>query len=805
MTTADTPTTTATATERAAELLSRMTLEEKAMQLSAVMTAALLATGMNPEALQAQLGQGIGHLSNPGFAAQSPEQLAQMVGGLQRFLVEHTRLGIPAMVHMEALNGVVGAGYSSFPTAIGLAATWDPAAVEEMADLIRRQMRAAGVHQALSPVLDVARDARWGRVHETYGEDVYLTSAMGVAFVRGLQGEDLATGVIATGKHFLGYAMTEGGQNMASTHLGSRELYDVYATPFEAAIKLAGLRSIMNSYSEIDGVPVATSRAILTHLLRDRMGFEGSVVSDYSTVEWVHTRQRLGSSIADAGLLTLAAGLDIELPSIAGYGTDLADAVLLGRLDERLLDDAVMRALVDKFSVGLFENPYPFRDVAEISAVAGHGGQLSRRLADESITLIKNESSTLPLQAGIRVAVVGPNAESAMVNFAAYTQPAQLDMIKGMATGESRMAGVSTMQDVDPAAAEAVAKQRAMMMAIDSERVARQAYNTLPLAEAIGAYGTVTAAAGVSIHPDDPQDIAAAVAAAQDADVIVLAIGGRAGWFGTRITEGEGTDVARIELPAHQVELVRAVAAVGKPMIGVVYQGRTYSLTEVEPLLDAILVAYYPGPEGPRAVASVIFGETNPGGRLPYSMPRTTGQVPLYYSQHNGSGFRRGEADMFRGYIDEDAAPLYAFGHGLSYTSFEYSELTVDVPSMPANGGCFTARVEVRNIGNRDGAEVVQLYVSDTAAQVTRPALQLVGFQRVEIAAGAAVTVSFEVAASQLGYSDVDGTFVIEPGPIEVKVGGASDALSAPVVVDIEGEKTPLNGRRSYLSSTSIG
>ncbi|MCL2594938.1 MAG: glycoside hydrolase family 3 protein, partial [Promicromonosporaceae bacterium] len=434
-----------TPTERASELLARMTLEEKAQQVSAVMPNILIGAGGYDETLMAKhLGHGIGHISNVAMVGSSPQGIAQTCIAIQRFLVNNTRLGIPAVFHAEALNGIVAPGFTSFPTAIALAATWNPEAVQKMAEIIRRQMKAVGLRHALSPVLDLARDARWGRIHETYGEDVYLTSALGVAFIKGMQGEDLADGVIATAKHFLGYSLTEAGQNMAATHLGSRELYDVHATPFEAAIKEAGLRSIMNSYSEIDGVPVGASREILTDLLRGRLGFTGSVVSDYSTVEWLHTRQHVAASNQEAGLLALNAGLDLELPIPSGYGQNLVAAVRDGRLSESVLDDSVLRLLVDKFLLGLFDDPFLECDPELIETVCQEGDPLSARLAEEAMTLVANDG-LLPLTKGTKIAVVGPNADAAMVNFAAYTYPASLDMLKGRATGESRMAGIESM------------------------------------------------------------------------------------------------------------------------------------------------------------------------------------------------------------------------------------------------------------------------------------------------------------------------------------------------------------------------
>lgn len=792
--------------ERADDLLARMTVAEKVRQLSSVMPQSLLgADGLDGDATTKHLVNGIGHIASA-ITGSDPQQNAHVINEIQRYLVEQTRLGIPAIMHTEALNGFLADGYTSFPTPIGLAATWDPDRVEAMAEVIRRQMRSVGVLQALSPVLDVARDARWGRVHETYGEDVYLVTAFGVAFVRGLQGDDLTRGVLATAKHFLGYALTEAGQNMAVTHLGPRELYDVYATPFEAAINVAGLGSVMNSYSEIDGVPVGVNRAILTDLLRGRMGFTGSVVSDYSTVEWLHTRQGIASSVAQAGELALAAGLDVELPATVGFEA-LEESVRENRVDETVLDDAVRRVLMDKFKLGLFENPYTSADPLELSAVKTEGAALSRELADESITLLKNEGQ-LPLSKSGRVAVIGPHADSAIVNFAAYTYPAAIDMMKGLSTGESKMAGIdgavdSVSSDVD----ETIAAQTASLMDIDSDDVARHLYGTQTLTEAVRAAApdaVVDSVTGVGIHPDDPQDLDAAVALAKDADVVILAIGGRAGWFGDRVTEGEGSDAARIELSAHQVALIEAVSATGTPLVAVVYQGRPMALAEVEPLLGAIVVGYYPGPRGGEAIAGVLFGDTNPSGKLPYSMPRATGQVPLYAAHKRGSGYERNAGDMFRKYIDLDATPLFPFGHGLSYSTFEYGELQLEAADVPTVDGVIVASVELRNTGDREGTEVVQLYASQNATAVTRPVRQLIGFRRVALAPGAAATVRFTVATSQLGYSGVDGRFVLEPGDVTLAIGGSSDQTPALATVTLSGTVADLEGHRTYLSTAEV-
>jgi len=509
--------------QRVDALLARMSLEEKAFQLTSVMGPSLFgADGADPQRLAARLGHGIGQVSGlAGFGARPPAEVARAVNQVQRFLVEETRLGIPAIFHNEAFNGVMAPGFTVFPTAIGLAAAWDPQAVERVAVLIGRQMRAVGMRQALAPVLDVARDARWGRVHETYGEDPYLVSALGVAYVRGLQSQD----VIATAKHFLGYAVTEGCQNMAATAVGARELYEVHARPFEAAIHLAGLGAVMNSYSEYDGVPIGASRAILTELLRERMGFTGTVAADYMTVEWLASRQAVAADKQQAGLLALAAGLDVELPEIAGYGPALAEAVEAGRIGEDVLDRSVSRVLRDKFALGLFENPYVEEDPVAIGRTAAEGAGLARELARKSVTLLKNEDGVLPLAPGVRkIAVVGPLADDVTAAFPAYTYPAMRRMLTRSAA--SAMPGTESVSD---GLSSSLAAQLAAATALSGDAWIRAEYDALSLAEAVRQAlpkAEVTSIVAAALPDGGTDDIPAAVAAARDADVVILALGG---------------------------------------------------------------------------------------------------------------------------------------------------------------------------------------------------------------------------------------------------------------------------------------
>jgi beta-glucosidase len=795
------------AMQRADELLRKMTLEEKAMQLSCVVPLALLDRGglMRGQA-DTLIKQGIGHVAAIGaFGHKAPETIAKSVNAIQRYLVTETRLKIPAIFHNEALNGVVAPHFSAFPTPIGLAATWDPAGVQEMADIMRRQMRATGMLYALAPVMDVARDPRWGRVTETYGEDPHLVSAMSVAFTRGMQGKDLREGVLVCAKHFLGYAVTEGGQNMAAVAVGPRELYDVYARPFEAAIRLAGLAGVMASYSEFEGIPIHVSRAVLTDLLRGRMGFTGTVVSDYNGVGWAQTRQLVAATPEEIGALALAAGMDVELPGIHGYGKVLVQAVKSGKVTESQLDESVRRVLRDKFALGLFENPYVKEEPAAIRKVASEGNDLSRRLAAESVTLLKNEKNLLPLgRDAKRVAVIGPHADSTTVGFPHYTYLAALPMLGGAVK-----LGMFPMPGVGEVPKEGMALLQAELASTgDVEQYSRKEYGAVSLADAVRKLlpgAQVTTVAGTGVLPSQPTDIPAAVAAAKAADLVILYVGGKAGWYGKDLTEEEGGDTANIDLPPQQEELIDAISALGKPTIAIVAMGRPQGLAAVIDKLPAVLTAYYGGPHQGIAIADAIFGVTSPAGKLPITIPRHVGQVPIHHGQKNGSGYRRTKADPHKGYLDMPSTPLFAFGHGLSYTTFGYGALKPERDSVDVSG---EARVSltVTNTGKRRGTEVVQLYAADTATGVTLPAQQLVGFARVDLEPGKSKTVQFVVPMSLLAYTGLSGELMIEPGPVELSAGSSSSDIRSSAKLDVTGKaRTMKDGDRAFLSVATVG
>ncbi len=771
--------------ERVADLLSRMTLEEKAAQVVGVFPGMFMGpSGPDPDKMSEVIPHGVGHICMGGGLARRPRELALVLNSIQEWLRDNTRLGIPAMVHNESLCGLAQDSATAFPTAIGLAATFQPHLIEQMAGVASRESRAVGINHVLSPVLDVNRDARWGRVHETYGEDPFLCTAMGIAFVRGMQTDDLGGGTIATGKHFLGYSYTEGALNQTASPMGPRAIHEVYALPFEGAIRDAGLASVMNSYSEIDGVPVAGSPEILTGLLRDQLGFQGCVVADYSAVARLRQPHAVAATDAEAGVLALSAGLDIELPTGIGYPS-LPDAIRNGDLDESVLDLAVERALTQRFQVGLMDCPTVDPDEAAVSFNEPEALELARTITDASLVLLENDG-TLPLGPDVgSVAVIGPMADTLRGLFAAYTPPAATELFLAMSQGlGGSMAGVVGDPDdadssdgehsPDPmldAVTQIFHSTGSIIDPIQLDRAIEELYpNMGTIADAIAQYTPVTSIKGCDWTRDDEDGIAEAVAAAQAADVVVLAVGEKTGWVGDA-TGGEGRDRKTLELPGAQPQLVRRVIATGVPTVVVVISGRPLDIAADLAGARAILQAWHPGPEGPQAIASVLFGELNPGGKLPVSFPAGVGASPTYHGHKHGSG-----SSSDRAYVDGPSAPVWPFGYGRSYTSFEISDLALSDTSVPA-GDVVVIGCDVNNTGGRAGDEVVQLYVRDVVGSVTRPVRQFAGFHRVSLDPGESCRVEFDFDTSQLAFLDRDLELVVEEGDIEVMVGSSSADL----------------------------
>lgn len=708
-------------------LLSRMTLPEKLAQLGCVWCGTLTRDdSFSPERAARRLPHGIGEITRIGATTGlAPQARAALTNAIQRYLVEETRLGIPAIVHEESTAGLCARDATQFPQAIGLAATWDPELLEHIGVVIRDQMVATGARHTLAPVLDIARDPRWGRVEETYGESAYLASRLGVAYVRGVQGT-LTDGVAATGKHFLGYSLSEGGLNHAPVHLGPRELREVFAEPFRAAIAEAGLATVMNSYASVDGVACGAAKSILDDLLRGELGFTGTVVADYSTTEWLITHHRVAADKGEAAARALEAGLDMELPQLDCYGEPLQALVESGDVDESLVDRSVRRVLELKKRLGLFEQPY----VDEEAAVAAYGRPADRSLAYnaavESIVLLTNDG-VLPLALDAPVAVLGPAADDVRLLQGDYSYPAHTEIVQGpggFAGGPYYPESVTPLE------------------------------------------GMVARAGAVLGGP-------------VGADVAVCFVGGRSGLM-PDCTSGEFRDVTSLELEEAQLTLIRETIATGVPTVVVVISGRVHSLEWVAEHAAALVYAWVPGEQGGAAIADVLYGVQSPSGRLPITLPRNAGQIPIHHDTRAGGG----RSIIYGDYVDASAAPLFPFGFGKSYTTFRYSDLTAD--------GC-DVQVTVTNTGDRSGTDVVQLFGRDLVARVARPERTLVGFVRVPLEPGDSRTVSFAVDSSAFAYYDEDMQLVIEPGAIEFIVGPlhVASALTRPERVIAPNDRRP--------------
>jgi beta-glucosidase len=753
--------------ERVADLLARMTLAEKVGQLGSAWVfelATVATTELRPEAIEL-MRDGLGQVTRVSGASNAGSvDAARMANAIQRFLVEHTRLGIPAVVHEEVSAGLMARDATEFPQPIGLASTWSPAAVTAMADVVRREARALGAHQGLSPVLDVCRDPRWGRTEETFGEDPHLVAEMGIAFVRGLQGPTLTEGVVATGKHFVGYGASQGGLNWAPAFIPPRELREVYLHPFEAAVRHAGMRSVMNAYQELDGVPCAGSAALLTGILRGEWGFGGCVVADYFAVRQLEDYHHVAADAGEAAAIAVGSGIDVELPSTDCYGAALVAVVEQGHLALDVVDRAVARVLMTKFELGLFERPYVDDTPSAVAAIVGtaSAADLAADLARHSLVLLRNDG-TLPLDptALRRVAVIGPNADDARNLHGDYSFAAHVESLRETRTSDN-VFNVPVPDDLD----------------LDLDEIARPEPTVLTALTGALPGVDVRSATGCDVAGSSTDGFAAAVTLAAQSDVAIVVVGDKAGLTDDSTT-GEARDRSSLDLPGVQEQLVAAVAATGTPVVLVHVGGRPAGSVTTHESAAAVLEAWIPGPSGASAIADTLVGATNPGGKLPLSFPRSAGHVPVYYRQKRSGGRSHWKGD----YADAPVAPLYAFGHGLSYTTFRI-DAGAPSPSVVRPGESVTLAVDVANTGEREGDEVVQLYVRDPRARITRPVLELKAFARVRVPVGEARRVEFSVPVGQLGYHDqLDGDhrvrYVVEAGEIEVFVGSASDRLTS--------------------------
>ena len=727
------------AEERANDLISRMTVPEKLGQLLCPLGWPMYektATGVTiSEAYRDFIQHQHGGMLWATFRADpwtrktletglTPALSAQAYNALQHYAVDSTRLGIPILLAEEAPHGHMAIGTTVFPTSIGLSASWDTELIEEVGRVIGKELMAQGGHIGYGPVIDLAREPRWSRVEETYGEDMYLTSEMASAMVRGTS----SRGVISTLKHFVAYGIPEGGHNGSPSHIGPRDLEENVLPTFKAAID-AGALSVMTSYNTIDGVPSTCNKDLPTGVLRDRWNFRGFVVSDLESIDGIYGSHKVASSKEEAGEMALEAGVDVDLG--ANCFSLLEEAVNDGRIPMAVLDRAVKRVLLRKFELGLFDNPYLPEGSADEVRSPEHVA-VAAKAARESVTLLKN-SGVLPLKAGTRIALVGPNAHNQYNQLGDYTAPQPDENVVTMLEG-LRNAGAA-----------------------------------------------VTYVKGCAVRDTRSENIDEAVQAARRSDVVVAVVGGSSARdFRTKYIDtgaavvdensvsdmeaGEGFDRSTLDLLGLQLPLLKALKATGKPLVVVYVEGRPLNKNWAATEADALLTLWYPGAEGGTALADVLLGRYNPAGRLPVSVPRSVGQLPVYYNR---------KVPFSHDYVEESAEPLYPFGYGLSYTTFEYSSAKVE-GTVPDD---VKVSVNVTNTGSLDGDEVVQLYIRDLVASTARPRKQLCAFRRVKVKAGETVTVELPVARSAFELVNPAMERVVEPGEFELQLGASSQDI----------------------------
>lgn len=765
---------TACASDRVEALLTELTLEEKIAQLFGVWVGASSEGGdVAPHQndmddvvdLDALLPNGLGQLTRPfGSAPVDPALGALSLLRSQRRIAASNRFGIPAVAHEECLAGFATWGATAYPVPLAWGASFNPGLIERMSHRIGSDLRSVGIHQGLAPVLDVVRDARWGRVEETIGEDPYLIGTIGTAYVRGLE----SAGIVATLKHFVGYSASKAGRNLAPVPVGPRELADVLLVPFEMVMREGKPRSVMHSYTDIDGVPSAADESLLTGVLRDTWGFDGTVVADYFGIAFLKLLHGVAGSWGEAAALALKAGVDVELPTVKTFGAPLADAVRAGDLPEAVIDRALRRVLRQKVELGLLDpdwdaTPEALRDVDVDNAEDIRGiidldnvgnRAVAREIAEQSIVLVSNDG-TLPLAAPRRIAVVGPTTDDPFAVLGCYSFPAH----------------VGVQHPDIPLGIE-------LPTLLDSLRI------EFPEAD-------IEYVPGTTIDGGETAGIPAAVDAATRADVVIVALGDRAGLFG-RGTSGEGCDVESLRLPGAQQTLLDAVLATSTPAVVTLLAGRPYALGSAVTGASAIVQAFFAGEEGTAALAGILSGRINPSGRLPVSIPASEGTQPSTYlaaplARSNGVSS-----------IDPTAA--FAFGHGIGYTTFDWSA-GEHGPGTVGVDGTAALGLSLRNTGDRAGTETVQIYVHDPVASVVRPVQRLVGFQRIDLKPGESVELSIHVPADVTAFTGRNGERVVEPGEIVLGLGASSTDIRITHSVQLSGEARVVGFDRAFHPS----
>ncbi len=755
-------------------LIREMTLEEKLAQLAGVWVNAST-DGDSVAPLQSQMAgddrswddiiaDGLGQITRMyGTVPVEPAEGARRLAAAQEQIMAASRFGIPAQVHEECLAGLAAWKATAFPVPLAWGATFNPGLVKEMASRIGESMRSLGVHQGLAPVLDVVRDLRWGRVEETIGEDPYLVGTVATAYVQGLE----STGIVSTLKHFVGYSASQAGRNHAPVSMGPRELADVMLPPFEMALRHGGARSVMHAYTDIDGVPAAANRALLTGLLREEWGFNGTVVADYFGVAFLDVTHGVAADSGEAAILALSAGVDVELPTVNCFGAPLLARVQEGALDVAVVDQALRRVLTQKAQVGLLSpdfSPAPPALSAAVDLDRAEDRALARELAAQSLVLLSNGSfdgaPALPLPSGGSLGVVGPLADDPFAMLGCYSFDAHVG---------------ASHPDVP--------------MGISVPSVA---------AVAAGRFDSVLSSVTGNCEVATETEIAEACQIAASVDTCVVVVGDNAGLFG-RGTSGEGNDAADLHLPGDQHRMLDRVLAAcansGSRAVVVVLSGRPYALGDFVDRADAIVQGFFPGEAGGEALWDVLTGVVNPSGKLPVSVPRSSGGQPGTYLHSRLAG--RTEVSAL------DPSPLYGFGHGLSYTSFELSGHQSSAPAMSTSDSV-TVSCTVTNTGLRDGAEVVQLYLEDPVGEVVRPVRELIGYARVELPAGASSEVEFVVHADRTSFTGLDLQRVVTPGLVKLHVSTSCASDAATHEVTLHGPRRVVGFEREMLTPVRV-
>lgn len=787
------------ARERAKDLLGRMSLDEKMGQI----------TGFMPfpgkmEQLEKKHPHGVGAVSclwMMGF--ECIEEAADFQKNIQKKVMELSEHHIPAVFHLEGLSGALLREAPNFPSGIGRGAAWDPGLEYEIGRLIGREAAALGVTQVFAPVLDVTRDARFGRHGESYGEDPVLVSALGCAYAKGIHDNTTYLRPESTAKHFLGYHASPNGIHATSINITGRELREVYGKPFQAAISEAGLKGIMPAYSSINGEPISGSKSYLTDLLRTEMGFDGLTVSDYTAIWEMYDRQKVATSLKEAGLRALKAGMDIELPNCQCCGDELKEMFASGEEKIEVLDRAVMDILEAKFRMGLFENPFAMEG-SKLREMFYKDGEeeLPLLAAQESMVLLKNDG-ILPLKKENyrKIAVIGYHADKIHALFGGYTY---VSFAEGLFIAQNTMAGVET--GVTDKNTETYPGSIIQIEKPEIETGARRAKPEIKsLLEVIKdnfADSDVVYEPGYDFTGNDTSRFARALKLADESDLVILTLGGKYG-TGSMSSMGEGIDNTSINLPECQELFLRELSRINTPKIAIHFDGRPISSDCAQKEMNAILEAWTPADRGAKTVVSILTGQYNPGGKLPVTVAYNAGQEPLYYNHSNGSSWHQNTESAFKRYVDVPHEPRYCFGYGLSYTEYSYTCMEIDRKEIKENQPVHISAV-IKNTGNRDGVEIVQLYVQDRCASVLRPNMELAGFVRVPLKAGESRKVIFDLWPDQLGYIGSDKKWILEAGEVEILLGASSEDIrlkdSIKVIQDI-----PVDERnRKFYASAKI-